>query len=176
MVESVERARRDVVIANRILAMEKVVDAYGHVSIRHPTDPNIFLLSRSLAPELVETSDLIQFTPAGKPLNDSRPPYLERFIHGSIYKARPDVNVVVHAHAEATLPFGITGVPLRPVIHSARGIGKSIPVWDIADRFGPSTNLLVTNTDHGSDLAARLGSNARGLIRGPGFARGGNHN
>ena len=119
-----EGAVRDVVIANRILANEGVVDAYGHVSVRHPLDPTRFLLSRSLAPALVERGDVIEFDLEGKAVSgDARPPYLERFIHGAIYEARPDVQAVVHAHAEAVLPFTISATPLRPVVHMASFIG-----------------------------------------------------
>jgi HCOMODA/2-hydroxy-3-carboxy-muconic semialdehyde decarboxylase len=171
--DKVVRARQDLVIANRVLALQQVVDAYGHVSIRNPADHERFFLSRSLSPELVELDDLIEFRLDGTAIGDERPPYIERFIHGAIYEARPDVNVVIHAHAEATLPFGITGVPLRAVIHSARGIGTEIPVWDIAERFGDETNLLVTNTDQGRDLASRLGDNNVVLMRGHGFASAG---
>jgi HCOMODA/2-hydroxy-3-carboxy-muconic semialdehyde decarboxylase len=168
--EKATRARQDLVIANRVLAQQQVVDAYGHVSIRNPVDPDRFFLSRSLSPELVELDDLIEFRLDGTAIADDRPPYLERFIHGAIYEARPDVNVVIHAHAEATLPFGLTGVPLKPVIHSARGIGAEIPVWDIADSFGADTNLLVTSVEQGRDLARRLANNTVVLMRGHGFA------
>jgi HCOMODA/2-hydroxy-3-carboxy-muconic semialdehyde decarboxylase len=161
----------NLVIANRILAHEDVVDAYGHVSIRHPDNPKRFFLSRSLAPELVERADLIEFDAEGEPVNDKRPPYLERFIHAAIYEARPDVTAVVHAHAEDTLPFGIaSSAPLKPVIHSGAFIGAHVPVWDIADKFGDSTNLLVTNMAQGRDLAQSLGDNNVSLMRGHGFA------
>src|SRR5216684_4447909 len=148
-----EKALRDVVIANRILAHEGVVDAYGHVSVRHPLDPTRYLLSRSRAPELVERGDIVEFDLEGKSVGgDTRAPYLERFIHGAIYEARPDVQAVVHAHAEEILPFGITDVPLRPVIHSGSFIGRHVPVWDIADNFG-DTDLLVRDMSQGRDLA-----------------------
>ena len=99
---------RDLVVANRILAREDVVDAYGHISVRHPDNPKHFFLSRSLSPELVERHDLIEFDEMGEPVDDMRPPYLERFIHAAIFEARPDVQAVVHAHAEDTLPFSST--------------------------------------------------------------------
>jgi ribulose-5-phosphate 4-epimerase/fuculose-1-phosphate aldolase len=167
----VETAITELVIANRILAHENVVDAYGHVSLRHPLDPKRFLLSCSRSPEMVEAADVLEFDLEGKALaEDKRPLYLERFIHGAIYEARPDVQAVVHAHAEDTLPFGITDVPLRPVIHSGAFIGASVPVWDIAQKFGPATNLLVTNMAQGRDLASCLGGNAVALMRGHGFA------
>jgi len=166
-----DEALRNLVIGNRILAHQNVVDAYGHISVRHPDNPEHFLLSRSRAPELVEASDIMEFTLDGKVVgDDARPPYLERFIHGAIYEARPDVNSVVHSHAEETLPFGITTVPLQPVIHVASVIGPDIPVWDIAENFGDATNLLVINADQGRDLAHSLGQNQVALMRGHGFA------
>ncbi|HVA13964.1 MAG TPA: class II aldolase/adducin family protein [Stellaceae bacterium] len=170
----VKQAFRDLVIANRILAHQGVVDAYGHVSMRHPDNPQRFLLSRSRSPELVAESDIMEFTLEGKVVgDDKRPPYLERFIHGSLYEARSDVNAVVHSHAEETLAFGITGVPLKPVIHVASSIGPEVPVWDIADKFGDHTNLLVTNVDQGRDLAKRIGQGRVALMRGHGFAAAG---
>src|SRR6266705_2901205 len=125
MTQSVlDKAFRDVVIANRILANEGVVDAYGHVSVRHPLDPTRYLLSRSRAPGLRERGDGIGVRSGGKPIGgDTRPPYLERFIHGAIYEARPEVQAVVHAHAEAVLPFTVSTTPLRPVVHMASFIG-----------------------------------------------------
>ncbi len=166
-----DEALRNLVIGNRILAHQNVVDAYGHISARHPTNPEHFLLSRSRAPELVVADDIMEFTLDGTVVGDDpRPPYLERFIHGAIYESRPDVNAVVHSHAEETLPFGITAVALQPVIHVASVIGPTIPVWDIAERFGDATNLLVTSVDQGRDLAQCLGQNQVALMRGHGFA------
>ena len=161
----------DLVIANRILANENVCDAYGHVSIRNPNNPNTFFMARSLAPELVTAEDIVELDLVGIPVADeSRHLYFERFIHGSILEARPDVMSVVHAHAEDILPFGIAdGTPLRPVIHSGSFIGAHVPVWDIADRFG-DTNLLVANVEQGRDLAKTLADNNVALMRGHGFA------
>lgn len=164
-----ERVLNDLVIANRVLAHENVVDAYGHISVRHPSDPKRYLLARSRAPSMVRREDLMQFDLEGNALDgDGRQPYLERFIHGAIYEARPDVTAVVHAHAEAVLPFGISSAPLRPVIHSGSFMGAEVPVWDIRDNFG-DTNLLVTNMPQGRDLALRLGANNVALMRGHGF-------
>lgn len=161
----------DLVIANRILAHQEVVDAYGHVSVRHPTDPSRFFLARSLAPEFITPDDIVEFTLDGNPVRaEKRALYLERFIHGGILEARPDVMAVVHAHAEDTLPFGIApGTPLRPVIHSGSFIGSKVPIWDIADNFG-ETNLLVSSVDQGRDLAKCLGAQNVVLMRGHGFA------
>ena len=162
---------KTLVIANRILANENVVDAYGHVSMRHPEDPDRFFLACSRSPQFVEQGDIIEFRLNCSPVKDDpRPLYLERFIHGAIYEARPDVQAVVHAHAEDVLPFGIAATPLRPVIHSGAFIGAEVPVWDIADKFGDRTNLLVTEMAQGRDLARCLGANNVALMRGHGFA------
>jgi ribulose-5-phosphate 4-epimerase/fuculose-1-phosphate aldolase len=171
---SIETVIQDLVIANRILAKEDVVDAYGHVSMRHPDNPRHFFIARSLAPDLVEKQDIVELGLDGQPVRDeTRALYLERFIHAAIYEARPDVQAVVHAHAEDILPFGIAAAtPLRPVIHSGSFIGAHVPVWDIADRFG-DTDLLVRNMDHGRDLARALGHNNVALMRGHGFASAG---
>ena len=168
--DELERAIGDLVIANRILAKEDVVDAYGHVSIRHPGDPGRYLLSRSLSPEFVTRGDVIEFKLDGTPVNDDRPPYLERFIHGAIYEARPDVNAVIHSHAEDVLPFSSATTPMCCVAHVASDMGHDVPVWDIADRFGDETNLLVINMAQGRDLARALGANAVVLMRGHGFS------
>lgn len=157
--DRIERARRDLVIANRILAHHGVVDAYGHVSVRHPGDPARHLLSRSLSPGMVGPGDIVEFTHDGRPAGpETRPLYIERFIHGAVYAARPDVMAVLHAHAEDVLPFTITPVPFRPVIQAVGDMGADIPVWDIADTFGAGTNLLVANEAQGQDLARTLGS------------------
>jgi ribulose-5-phosphate 4-epimerase/fuculose-1-phosphate aldolase len=167
-------ALRDLVIANRILSNENVVDAYGHISVRHPRDPSRFFLARSLAPDFVQKRDIMEFDLEGNIVGkDARQPYLERFIHAAIYEARPEINSVVHAHAEDVLPFGITTTKLHPVIHSGAFIGHDVPVWDIADKFGDRTNLLVTNPAQGRDLARTLGANSVALMRGHGFAAAG---
>jgi HCOMODA/2-hydroxy-3-carboxy-muconic semialdehyde decarboxylase len=172
-VKSLDQSINDLVIANRVLAHEQVVDAYGHISIRHPTRPDRFLLSRSRSPELVEPDDIMEFTLDGDVVgDDKRPPYLERFIHAGIYEKRPDVMSVVHSHAEGVLPFTISETRLVPVIHSASEIGLNVPVWDIAEKFG-DTNLLVTNAAQGRDLAAKFDRNSVVLMRGHGFAAGG---
>ncbi len=165
----IEAALRDLVIANRILANENVVDAYGHVSIRHPADPGRFFLSRSRSPELVARADIMEFGLDGAARGgDGRTPYLERFIHAGIYERSPDVMAVVHSHAEEVLPYSITDEPLRPVIHSAGLMGARAPVWDIADRFGDTT-LLVVDMEQGRDLAAALDGHRVVLMRGHGF-------
>lgn len=127
-------------------------------------------MAHSLAPELITEEDIVEHDIEGNPVHDEkRQLYLERFIHGGVYETRPDVIAVVHAHSEATLPYGIaSGTPLRPVIHSGSFMGAHIPVWDIADRFG-DTNLLVTSVDKGRDLARTLAGHNVALMRGHGF-------
>src|SRR5437899_12783319 len=124
---------QDLVVANRILAKEDVVDAYGHVSVRNPDNPKHFFLSRSVAPELVERDDIVELGLDGQPVREeNRALYLERFIHAAIYEARSDVHAVVHAHAEEILPFGIArATPPRPVTHSGGCIGPEVAVWRV---------------------------------------------
>ena len=167
---SLEITVRDLVIANRVLANQGVVDAFGHVSVRHPLNPEHYLQSCSRSPELVQPDDIMEFTLDGTPSGDDRrQPYLERFIHGAIYAARPDIHAVVHSHAADVLPFAISKSPLKAVLHNANVIGAHIPLWDIRDRFG-DTNLLVVNMAQGTDVAACLGNNCVVLMRGHGFA------
>lgn len=172
--KEIDRLINDLIIANRILAHHEVVDAYGHVSFRNPDNPHTFFMARSLAPDLVMADDVVELDLEGNPVRDEkRKLYLERFIHSGIFEARPDVSSVVHAHAEAILPFGLVdSTPLRPVIHSGSFIGATVPIWDIADRFG-DTNLLVANVEQGRDLANTLGDNNVALMRGHGFAAAG---
>ncbi len=168
----IERTIKDVVIANRILALNKVLDAYGHVSIRHPENPDRYFLARSVSPAIVEPEDIVEFHLDGTPVDseERRPLYLERFIHGGVYEKRADVKAVLHSHADETLPFSISKTTrLRPVIHAVGDIGEHVPVWDIADKFGDDTTLLVTNIDQGRDLAHCLDCNRLALMRGHGF-------
>lgn len=168
--DRIERARRDLVIANRILAHQRVVDAYGHVSVRNPLDPSRHFLARSTSPGIVGLDDIVEFTHDGVPVGrETRPLYLERFIHGAVYELRPDVNAVLHAHAEDVLPFTISTVPFRPVIQNVGDMGAPVPVWDIADRFGAGTDLLVRDLDQGRDLARALGNGRIALMRSHGF-------
>ena len=161
---------REIVVANRILAKEEVVDAFGHVSARHPDRPDRYLMSRSRSPELVTLDDIMEFTLEGEPVGTgSGKPYAERHIHGAIFEARPDVGSVVHNHSEAVIPFAVTDAPLRPLMHVTGVIGEHVPVWDIADEFG-DTNLLVTNMEQGRSLAAGLGDARVVLMRSHGCA------
>lgn len=157
----------ELVIANRILAAEKVCDAFGHVSMRHPDEPGRFLLSRGRAPELIEANDIMQFTLQGATASGSGKPYLERFIHGAIYESRPDVQAVVHSHSYSVVPFSVIGEKLKPIMHVCATIGADIPVWDPQVNFG-DTDLLVSDMDQGRDLARALGARTSVLMRGHG--------
>ncbi len=162
----------ELVLANRILAANGVVDGFGHVSMRHPERADRFFLSRSRSPELVEHSDILEFGLDGQPIESTAPCYHERFIHAAVYEHNPDANAVVHSHALEVLPFTISGVPLEPCIHTASQCGADIPVWDIRDTFG-DTNLLVANMDQGRDLAKVMDRNRIALMRGHGFTAAG---
>ena len=150
---------------------EDVVDAYGHVSIRHPQQARP-LPAVALAQPGVRHPRRHHRVHARRHAGraTSRPAYLERFIHGAIYEARPDVNAVVHSHAEDILPFSISKTPLCCVAHVASDMGTHVPVWDIADKFGDETNLLVINMAQGRDMARVLGGNTVVLMRGHGFS------
>ena len=158
----------DLVLANHILSNEGVLDAFGHVSARHPTAPERFLISHTRAPELVEADDLQLLDLSGaRVAGAERRPYEEVAIHAAVYRRRSDVGAVVHSHALSVIPFGVTGVPLRPIYHMGSVIGHEIPVWDIAKRFD-DTDLLVRDAAQGDDLVATLGSHAVVLMRGHG--------
>jgi HCOMODA/2-hydroxy-3-carboxy-muconic semialdehyde decarboxylase len=158
----------DLIIANRILTSEGIVDAFGHVSARHPDDSGRFLLSRAKSPELVERDDIMEFTLDGAATNFAEgKPYLERFIHAALYQARPDVQSVVHSHSHGPIPFGLTGEKLRPVVHSSATLGAEVPVWDAQASFG-DTDLLVSDMAMGVDLARTVGAGNCVLMRGHG--------
>jgi HCOMODA/2-hydroxy-3-carboxy-muconic semialdehyde decarboxylase len=163
--ESLADIRYELAVANRILGHEGVLDAFGHVSVRHPGDPGRYLLPRSRSPELIEPADILEFTLDSAPV---APPsvqlYSERVIHGEIYKARPDVMAVCHHHAPAVMPFCITGEPLVPVFHLGATIGAKVPFWDSLDEFG-DTNLLVVKPEEGASLARALGPHSVVLMR-----------
>jgi len=158
----------ELVTANRILAHEGVVDGFGHVSVRHPDRPDRYLMSRARAPQCIEVADLMEFALDGTPIDATgRKPYLERFIHGAAYEARPEITSVVHNHSPSVIPFGITTHRLRPLMHMCATIGHEVPVWDSHDRFG-DTSLLVTDMKMGRDLAGTLGGRPTALMRGHG--------
>jgi ribulose-5-phosphate 4-epimerase/fuculose-1-phosphate aldolase len=158
----------DLVAANRILASFGVIDAYGHVSLRSPRDPNRYFVARSLAPERVQPEDLIEYDLDSRPLDDrGRESVRERFIHGEIYKTRPDVMAVVHNHSPSIIPFSVTGVPLRPIFHMSAFIGEGVPNYEIRD-FEKGTDLLVKTPQLGQSLAKVLGVRPAALMRGHG--------
>ena len=158
----------DIVVGSRILADFGVVDGFGHVSARHPTNPNHFLMSRSLAPALVTADDIMEFDLDGNPVDArGRSMFLERFIHAEIYRARPDVMSVVHAHSPGVIPFSVSKVPLRAIFHNPSFLAVGVPVWDIRKDFG-ETNMLVSNSAIGKSLAKTLGDKPVVLMRGHG--------
>jgi ribulose-5-phosphate 4-epimerase/fuculose-1-phosphate aldolase len=164
-------ALAELVTANRILAREGVVDAFGHVSIRHPARPDVYCLSRARAPECIEAPDIMEFSLDGTSIDArGRKPYAERFIHGAIYEARPDVLAICHNHAPSIIPFSVTSTPLRPIYHMAALLGPEVPKWDIAADFGPGTDLLVRTMDQGRSLVRALGPRRVVLMRGHGSA------
>jgi ribulose-5-phosphate 4-epimerase/fuculose-1-phosphate aldolase len=170
LVDDLQTARDLLVKGNRILAREGILDAFGHLTVRHPERADCFLMSWARAPELIEDADVMEFALDGTPLQESvRVPYLERFIHAAIYAQRPDVMAVCHNHTLSILPFSISKTArLRPVLHTAAVLGGEVPVWNIADEFGAETNLLVVNMEQGRSLARTLGQGRIALMRGHG--------
>jgi ribulose-5-phosphate 4-epimerase/fuculose-1-phosphate aldolase len=159
----------DLVAANRILYDQGVVDGFGHVSVRHDKDPNRYLLSRSMAPALVTRDDILEYDLDSTPTDaHGRTSYLERFIHGELYKARPDVIAIVHSHSPAVIPFADTAVPLRPMNHIAGFLGAGVPIFEIRDTAGPATDMLIRNPSLGHALAATMGNHTVALMRGHG--------
>ena len=157
-------------VANHILANEGVVDGYGHVSVRNPADPNRYFLARAGAPALVTAADITEYDLDSKSVtNASATGYTERFIHGEIYKARPDVMAVVHCHCLDVIPFAATSVPLRPMYHMGYFIGEGVPVFDIRKAAG-ITDMLIGTPELGRALAQALGNKSAALMRGHGAA------
>jgi ribulose-5-phosphate 4-epimerase/fuculose-1-phosphate aldolase len=158
----------ELVLANHILASTGVLDAYGHVSVRDSRNPKHYLLARHMAAGLVTAEDIIEYDLDSKPVSAAQSAgYTERFIHGNIYKVRPDVMAVVHFHAPEVIPFGVTGVPLRPVFHMAAFLGEGVPVFEIR-KAGGVTDMLIRNNALGQALAETLGSKPAVLLRGHG--------
>ena len=157
----------DLVAASHILVDQGVLDAFGHVSVRHPGDASRFLMSRSLAPALVTSGDIVEHDLDGKGIDDSRGLFLERFIHAEIYRARPDVNAVVHSHSPSVIPFSVVRRPMRAMYHNAAFLAQGVPVFDIRKHFG-MTNMLVSNAAIGKALAGDLGDKPVVLMRGHG--------
>lgn len=163
-----DSALTELVLANRILAREDVIDDFGHVSVRNPVNPDHYFIARSRSPLVVTRGDIMEFTLDGDQVSkDPRRPYAERHIHGAIYKDRPDVNAVTHHHARSVLPFTICDIPLRPMFHMSAVIGPTIATWDSQDEFG-DTNMLVDSIEMGRSLARVLAQNRVALLRGHG--------
>ena len=160
----------DLVAANRILAAQGILPGYGHVSARHPTNPDRYLIARSVAPELVTVEDIVELDLDSDTVDPQAPrSYLERFIHGEIYKVRPDVNAVVHNHSPTVISFGIGTTPLRPVYHQAAFFLDGIPVWDYRD-FGTADGALVDTPARGRALAVALKDRPVVLMKNHGVA------
>jgi ribulose-5-phosphate 4-epimerase/fuculose-1-phosphate aldolase len=158
----------DLVAANRILYAKAVLDGFGHVSARHDTNPARFWLSRNLAPGLVTAEDIMEFDLDGNPVDArGRGVYLERFLHGEIYRQRSDVRAIVHSHSPAIVPFGVTPVPLRPIYHMSSFLGRGVPVFEIREAGG-ETDMLIRNSMLGAALARSLGDAPAALMRGHG--------
>jgi ribulose-5-phosphate 4-epimerase/fuculose-1-phosphate aldolase len=159
----------DLVVANRILFTEGVLDGFGHASVRDARDPARFWLARSMAAGLVEARDIMQFDMDGAPIDaKDRAVFLERFIHSEIYRARPDVQSVVHSHSPSLVPFGATPVKLQPLYHMTGFLGAGVPVFEIRRVAGKDTNLLITDGKLGKALAKTLDDNPAALMRGHG--------
>ena len=158
----------DLVAAGRILVDQGVLDGFGHVSMRHPKDPTRFLMSRSLAPALVTGADIIEHDLDGKGIDvNGRTLFLERFIHAEVYRARPDVMAVVHSHSPGVIPFTVSKVPMKAMFHNSAFLAQGVPVFEIRQAFG-MTDMLVSNSGIGKQLAATLGDKPVALMRGHG--------
>jgi len=158
----------DLIAAYRILAAHDVIDAYGHVSVRSEKNPNRYFLAGHIAPQLVEEKHIIEYDLDSNPIDaKGRESVRERFIHGEIYKTRPEVNSVVHNHSPSVVPFSITAVPLRPIYHMAAFVGAGIPNWEIRDAQ-KGTDLLVKTPYLGQSLAKTLAGHPAALLRGHG--------
>jgi HCOMODA/2-hydroxy-3-carboxy-muconic semialdehyde decarboxylase len=155
-------------LASRILANEGVLDAYGHVSIRHPGNPDRYLMARSLAPALITSGDILEFTLDSKPVKPTGVRlFTERFIHGAVYAARPDVKAVVHSHSPTVIPFGISDVPLRPVFHLGAFLYGGVPVFEISELTSDG-EMLIRDQKLGDAVAKTLGNKIVVLMRGHG--------
>lgn len=146
----------ELVTATKILLHEGILDTFGHISARDPNDPDFFFLAQKLAPSHITTKDIQRFSLDGE-TTDNRPSYLERYIHSEIYKARPDVQCVLHSHSPHVLPYCFVDQPLRPVTHMGAFLGESVPVYEIRDKQGDATDLFGGSHDVCADIAEALG-------------------
>jgi HCOMODA/2-hydroxy-3-carboxy-muconic semialdehyde decarboxylase len=159
----------DLVVANHILVNQGVLDGFGHISVRDPANPQRFFIARSMAPALVQADDILACDLDSNVIDErGRKTYLERFIHGEIFKLRPDVNAVIHSHSPSVIPFGVTGARLRPICHMSGFLGATTPVYEIRHFAGEDSDLLVRNHALGKALAEVLGSHPVALMRGHG--------
>jgi HCOMODA/2-hydroxy-3-carboxy-muconic semialdehyde decarboxylase len=159
----------DLVAANRILVDQGVLDGFGNVSIRHPKDPTRYLMARNIAPELVNAADILEYDLDSNPIDaKGQRTFLERFIHGEVYKARPDVQAVIHSHSPSVVPFGISTHALHPVYHMSGFLAAGVPIWDIREAVGGPSNMLVASIALGKQLAVKLGDRPVVLLRGHG--------
>ena len=166
---AVKTAITDLVTANRILGHEGVVDAFGHISVRHPERADRYFLSRSRSPSMVTDEDILEFDLDSNPIDQrGRIIYAERFIHGAIYRDRPEVMSVCHSHAHSMIPFTVTDTPLRPLWVLAAPLGKEVPIWDIRDDFPDDDEVMVMHDPAGRALSKRLGRGTACLMRGHG--------
>lgn len=169
--EQDEKNRADLVNANHILAHQGILDAFGHVSVRSVVNPGYYFMSRASAPSMVGADDIMEFDLDGNPLDlQGRKIYNERFIHGEIFKARPDVNAIVHSHSPSVIPFSVTETALQPVCHMAAFLQKAVPVFEIRDVEGENNSLLIVKGPTAAALAQTLGDSAVVLMRGHGNA------
>jgi len=161
----------NLVIANHILSNKKILDAFGHISIRNSEDKNYFFLSKRIAPDLVNYEDIFEFNLDSELRNQNRvhniPLFIERFIHGSIYKQRPEVNAVIHSHSASTIPFGAKGISLKPISHMCGFLYPNTPIFDIR-KFNKESDMLVRDAYLGENLAKISGNAAVTLMRGHG--------
>ncbi len=159
----------DLVIANHIIADQGVVDGFGHISVRSARNPNHYFISRSRAPALVTAGDIMEYDLDDHPIDTrGRASYLERFIHSEIYKARPDVQSVIHSHSPGVIPFGVSDVPLKPISHMGGFLVREVPVFEIREAGGHETDMLIRNMTLGAALAKKLGNGPVVLMRGHG--------
>jgi ribulose-5-phosphate 4-epimerase/fuculose-1-phosphate aldolase len=159
----------DLAAASRILVDQGVFDAAGHVSMRHPGNPKRFLMSRSLAPQLVTAGDIMEFNLDCEAIDaKGRNGFIERYLHGEIYKTRPDVQAIAHSHSASVIPFGLTNAPMRAMYHNAAFLAAGVPVFDIREKFGAS-DIVISSQAKGAALAAVLGDKAVALLRAHGM-------
>lgn len=163
----------ELVVATKILLHEGIMDTFGHISVRDPHDPESFFLAERLAPSMITKDDILRFDLDGE-TTDNRPSYLERYIHSEIYKARPDVQCVLHTHSPAVLPYCFVDTPLRPVTHMGAFMGESVPVYEIRDKRGDETDLFGGSRDVCADIAESLGQQTVVLMARHGVVNVGN--